>query len=99
MEKAKYLISQNKLQKSPVIDLGHCGLKNDWPKELLDCKWLERVNFGFSYNGGPENEFTGEEDFGLLVQLPALQALNLRHTGIKDVRFLESLRQLRSLSI
>ena len=47
------LITENKKTRSPVLDLGNCGLKYI-PEELEELVWLEELNFSsrwFDFDG------------------------------------------------
>lgn len=109
-ELALRLIEENKRTKDTFLDLGHCGLENELPEELLECIWLKELNLGGAYtkyepyeiiespNSGEYNEFHGSELY-TLNKLPQLEALHLLASSITDISFLQNLKHLSSLDI
>lgn len=43
-ELALQLIRKEKEEKTGKLDLGNCGLRDEWPKELFELEWLEELN-------------------------------------------------------
>lgn len=111
MDLASQIIQENKRTQFPFLDLGNCNLENTWPKEILDCFWLEGINFSNRYyseydgifddsaNEGQGNIFSGNEGFEKLQQLPALRSLHFSGTKLSNINFLSSLSRLKILSI
>ncbi|GAB2612796.1 hypothetical protein GCM10027035_06480 [Emticicia sediminis] len=101
------LIKENKRTKSKFLDLGHCYLKNELPKELFDCNWLEGLNLGTWFfdkknvetrtaNDLSKNYFESAELSKLSV-LSNLKRLYLSNTQISDISFLKNLTSLIDL--
>lgn len=109
-ELALQLIRENKKTKETFLDLGKCSLKNELPKELLDCIWLEKLNLGNQYyeidqnswldskNQEWYNRFKGQE-LVILQSLTQLHTLHLISIQIQDYSFLQNLTQLKTLYI
>lgn len=85
---ALHLINENRKTKARVLDLGGSEFV-ELPQELLDCVWLEEINFSSSKN---------LRDLSLLSELKNLQNLTFYNTQISDLLPLSHLFNLRRLS-
>jgi Leucine-rich repeat (LRR) protein len=110
IEYALELIEVNKRTKDPYLDLGKCGFEYDEiPDELLECTWLEVINFGpggWSREGRWQecenyeqpNKFSGDE-FYSLRHLPNLKELSISECEISEINFVSDLPGLTKLDI
>lgn len=139
-ELALKLIAENKMTRSPFLDLGNCGLTHI-PEELAELEWLEELSFAtersdfiegkwhkkktenhesdnlisslntkgavFSQlthlkklflNGGYNYEFEFS-DLSPLVNLCALQHLDISRTQVSKLHTLAQLKSLQQLNV
>lgn len=102
------LIEENKRTKSPFLDLGNCGLVNELPSQLLECRaWLTELNLGAWYSNenietqsrsGESNFFDGT-DLKILTLFPKLEKLHLSQTSIRDLNSISDIIHLKVLDL
>ncbi len=104
------LIEKNKLSKSPILDLGNCGLSSV-PLEISEFYWLKTLIFSSvwieydsninrwyrrsSENRGPANTLKTLEGIEHLTQLTALFCAG---NSINNINPLKSLSKLEKLN-
>lgn len=110
MERALKRIEENIRSRNTFLDHGNCDLKNELPKELMQCTWLTGVSLGDGHwdeqqlkhvgctNRGFKNTFTGEE-LKPLENLPALKQLDIFGAGITNIRFIDKCKNLQRVNL
>ncbi len=118
-ELALKLIRENKElyktdpEKAKFLDLGNCGLKNELPKELFECFWLESLILSNRYWNPYEEQWRDSKNLGrnnkiqyINPNIKLLKNLNTLYMGgyannweIKDGGALSELLNLKMLSI
>jgi internalin A len=88
-EKALRLIEENKLTKSPDLNLIFEQLESNALKKLEEHIWLKELNLNN----------TEIKDIHFLQNLTQLQSLHLRSNQIQDYSFLQTLTQLQCLNL
>lgn len=106
-ELAIELIEENKRTKNPFLDLGNCGLKNQLPEVLLDCKdWLKELNLGDYYFDKTQSEWVKSKNnftknifygTGLHFIPPDIESLYLGNVQLYDINFLQYFPEVKSL--
>lgn len=85
-ELALRLIEKEKKERTGVLDLGYCGLK-ELPEELFELTWLKELNVCNAYNGFIKNQNYHSKNYGPknnLVSLPST-FINLKKLEIFNI--------------